>query len=81
MMKSLSIFGEISRIVDGIGSIFILIDRQVFECLHTAIPSVDTVDFCNFSKDHIRNLQADLLIATDVVHLIRSVKIRHFHQI
>ena len=43
------------------------IDREVFERLDASIPSVDTVDFCNFSKDHIRSLQADILMATDVV--------------
>ena len=50
----------------------------MFERLHTSIPSVDTIDFCHFSKDHIQGLQADILIATDVVHMVENSHMKTF---
>ena len=44
-----------------------MIDREVFERIGKPRPRVTTVDFCNFSKDHIQSLGADIVFATDVV--------------
>lgn len=39
----------------------------MFERIGKVIPQATTIDFCNFSGDHIKGLGADVLFATDVV--------------
>ena len=50
-------------------SLFILfeLDRGVFQRLQVNIPTAEVVDFCNFDKEQMQRIAADVLIATDVV--------------
>lgn len=43
------------------------VDRDVFARLHKPMPAVETIDFCNFDKNQIQRIHADVLVATDVV--------------
>ena len=50
-------------------SLFILfeLDRGVFQRLQVKVPTAEVVDFCNFEKEQMQQIAADVLIATDVV--------------
>ena len=61
------ILGNIDRSNSFSDNAFYLIDHEVFERIGKPIPRVTTVDFCNFSRDHIKGLGADIVFATDVV--------------